>query len=76
MTEGTIQEHPMIRLNRKKANIACYNTLRRTNETNKRDSGDEADWVREMLEGELQLGSPFSHTSPTVLGGEVVPKRR
>lgn len=50
MTEGTIQEHPMIRLNRKKANIACYNTLRRTNETNKRDSGDEAGWVREMLE--------------------------
>ena len=40
----------MIRLNRKKTNTQCYNILRRTIEMNRRDSGDEAGWVREMLE--------------------------
>ena len=40
----------MIRLNRKKVNTQCYNILRRTIEMNRRDSGDEARWVREMLE--------------------------
>ena len=40
----------MIRLNRNKPNPQCYNILRRTIEMNRRDSGDEAGWVREMLE--------------------------
>ena len=48
--EGIIGEYPMIRLNRKKTNTQCYNILRRTIEMNRRDSGDEAGWVREMLE--------------------------
>ena len=50
MREGIIREHPMLRLNRKKADVHCYDTLRRSNEINRRDSGDEAGWVREMLE--------------------------
>ena len=40
----------MIRLNKKKADVQCYDTLRRSNEIKRRDSGDEAGWVREMLE--------------------------
>ena len=50
MREGIIREHPMIRSNRKKADVQCYGTLRRTNKMNRRYSGDEAGWVREMLE--------------------------
>ena len=40
----------MIRLNREKADVHCYDTLGRSNGINRRDSGDEAGWVREMLE--------------------------